>query len=211
MRILHGQHADPVLTACCVHIVTYKLAFRGLYNVQKVQRLRTLCAFLGTPDKTTAILRAPLEALRSHLNELHYPLQLILRGPYSKRIHFALELLWRALPAGDSDPANGLDDALATCHVGSSMSDTEQAEFAAAITDCENATVEICPPLRSKIRYPGLYMLFGILDAYQWLDNMTHEEILTIVDTAGLDRYQNRVEDVNYLTKRLLEYRRWQK
>ena len=72
-------------------------------------------------------------------------------------------------------------------------------------------TTEIRPPLRSKIRYPALYMLFGILDAYQWLDDMKHEEILNIVDAAGLDRYQNRVEDVNHLTKRLLEYRRWQR
>jgi hypothetical protein len=71
-------------------------------------------------------------------------------------------------------------------------------------------TREIGPPLRSRIRYPGLYMLFGILQAFQWLDDMTHEEILDLVDAARLDRYQNRVEDVNYLTKRLGEYRNWQ-
>jgi hypothetical protein len=69
---------------------------------------------------------------------------------------------------------------------------------------------EIESPFRSRIQYPGLYMLFGILQAFQWLDDMTHEEILDLVDEAGLDRYQSRVEDVNYLTKRLLEYRRWQ-
>lgn len=71
-------------------------------------------------------------------------------------------------------------------------------------------TREIGPPLRSRIRYPGLYMLFGILQSFQWLDDMTHEEILDLVDAARLDRYQNRVEDVNYLTKRLAEYRNWQ-
>lgn len=70
---------------------------------------------------------------------------------------------------------------------------------------------EMSPPLQSRIQYPGLYMLFGILEAFQWLDDMKHEEILDIVDAAGLDRYQNRVEDINYLTKRLSEYRRWQK
>lgn len=70
---------------------------------------------------------------------------------------------------------------------------------------------ETNPTLRGKIQYPGLYMLFGILEAFQWLSDLTHEEILDICDQAGLDRYQNRIEDVNYLTKRLIEYRRWQK
>lgn len=66
------------------------------------------------------------------------------------------------------------------------------------------------PTIQGKIRYPALYMLFGILDAYRWLNDLRHEEILDICDEAGLDRYQNRIEDVNYLTKRLGEYRRWQ-
>jgi hypothetical protein len=67
------------------------------------------------------------------------------------------------------------------------------------------------PPLRSKIRYPGLYMLFGILESIHWLDELEHLEILDICDGAGLDRYQSRIEDVNYLTKRLIEYRHWRK
>ena len=67
------------------------------------------------------------------------------------------------------------------------------------------------PPLRSKIRYPGLYMLFGILESIRWLDDLEHAEILDACDGAGLDRYQNRIEDVNYLTKRLSEYRIWKK
>lgn len=61
--------------------------------------------------------------------------------------------------------------------------------------------------VRTKIRYPALYILFGILDTYRWLDDLKHKEILNICDDAGLDRYQNRIEDVNYLTKRLTEYR----
>lgn len=65
-------------------------------------------------------------------------------------------------------------------------------------------------PLRGKIRYPALYMLFGILETYGWLDDLNHEEILDICDSAGLDRFQNRVEDVGYLTKRLIDYRKWQ-
>jgi len=65
--------------------------------------------------------------------------------------------------------------------------------------------------IRSSIRYPALYMLFGILDSYRWLDDLKHKEILNICDDAGLDLYQNRIEDVGYLTKRLIEYRKWQK
>lgn len=67
------------------------------------------------------------------------------------------------------------------------------------------------PTLRGPIKYPGLYMLFGILEAFQWLSDLKHKEILDICDGAGLDRYQNRIEDVGYLTQRLIEYRRWQK
>ncbi|CAG4884676.1 conserved protein of unknown function [Georgfuchsia toluolica] len=70
---------------------------------------------------------------------------------------------------------------------------------------------ECNPPLRGKIRYPALYMLFGILDSVRWLHDLKHEEILDLCDSAGLERYQNRIDDVNYLTKRLLEYSRWQK
>lgn len=66
--------------------------------------------------------------------------------------------------------------------------------------------------LNGKIRYPGLYMVFAMLDASGWLDcGFTHEQILDMCDEAGLDRYQNRIEDANYLTQRLREYRQWQK
>ncbi|MES2366790.1 MAG: hypothetical protein V4563_12990 [Pseudomonadota bacterium] len=67
------------------------------------------------------------------------------------------------------------------------------------------------PALRSKIRYPGLYMLFGMLESIRWLDELTHDELLDICDASGLDLYQNRIEDVSYLTKRLVEYRKWRK
>lgn len=70
---------------------------------------------------------------------------------------------------------------------------------------------EINPPLQGKIRYPGLYMMFGCLEATQWLDELLHKEILDFCDDAKLDRYQNRIEDVTFITKRLIEYRRWQK
>lgn len=68
------------------------------------------------------------------------------------------------------------------------------------------------PGAPGKIRYPGLYVVFAILDAAGWLDGgFNHEELLDICDEAGLDRYQNRIEDTNYLTKRLIEYRKTQK
>lgn len=70
---------------------------------------------------------------------------------------------------------------------------------------------EMNSPLKGKIQFPALYMVFGILEAFQWLDDLRHAEILDICDKAGLDRYQNRIEDVGYLTKRLIEYRKWQK
>lgn len=70
---------------------------------------------------------------------------------------------------------------------------------------------EANPSLRGKIRYPALYMLFGALEAVQWLGDLKHEELLDLCESAGLDRFQNRIEDVNYVTKRLLEYQRWKK
>lgn len=67
------------------------------------------------------------------------------------------------------------------------------------------------PTLKGKIRYPALYMVFSLLESLSWLDDLTHQEILDICDRANLDRFQNRIEDVNYVTKRLREYRRFQK
>ena len=67
------------------------------------------------------------------------------------------------------------------------------------------------PPLRGKIRYPGLYMVFGNLESIGWLDDLRHDEILDLCEGAGLDLYQNRIEEVNFVTKRLGEYRIWRK
>ena len=67
------------------------------------------------------------------------------------------------------------------------------------------------PNLKGPIRYPALFFLFGVLESLQWLDDLKHEEILDLCDEMGLDRFQNRIEDVNYLTKRLKDYRRFQK
>jgi len=66
------------------------------------------------------------------------------------------------------------------------------------------------PPLQSKIRFPLLYLLFSMLDGMNLLDDLTGEELLDICDDAGLDRWQNRIDDVGYLNKRKAEYRRFQ-
>lgn len=73
------------------------------------------------------------------------------------------------------------------------------------------ATNQTSPNLIGKIRYPGLYIVFAMLDALKWLDDLTANEILDICDAAGLDRWQNRIEDTNSVTKQLLRYRRYQK
>ena len=73
------------------------------------------------------------------------------------------------------------------------------------------ARPQTTPGLIGKISYPGLYIVFAMLESIGWLDGLKHKEILDICDRAGLDRYQNRIEDVGYLTKRLAEYRRYQK
>ena len=67
------------------------------------------------------------------------------------------------------------------------------------------------PGARGKIRYPGLWMVFAMLDTLGWLDSLQHDELLDICDEAGLHRFQNRIEDVGYLRKRLYHYRRTQK
>lgn len=76
---------------------------------------------------------------------------------------------------------------------------------------CDIAYRERNPTFRGKIRYPALYIVFALLETVNWLNDLKHEEILDICDQAGLDRYQSRIEDVVYLTKRLNDYRRYQK
>lgn len=73
------------------------------------------------------------------------------------------------------------------------------------------ASREGTPILSGQIQYPGLYMVFGILESFQWLDSLKANEILDICIKAGLDQHQNRIDDVNYLRQKLNEYRKWQK
>lgn len=68
------------------------------------------------------------------------------------------------------------------------------------------------PTARGKIRYPGLWTVFAMLDTLGWLDSsLTAEEILDICDEAGLHRFENRIEDPLALSKRIRAYRQMQK
>lgn len=68
------------------------------------------------------------------------------------------------------------------------------------------------PPFRSKIRHKTLWLTFAILDECGYLDgSLKHREILDICEEAGVGGSQNGIEDVGYLSKRLREYREFQK
>lgn len=73
------------------------------------------------------------------------------------------------------------------------------------------SSAQVRPQVNSKIDYPALYLLFAVLDSFGGLEKFSAPEILDMCDEARLDRYQNRIEDENYLIKRRLEYRKKQK
>lgn len=57
-------------------------------------------------------------------------------------------------------------------------------------------------PLTNKIRFPGLYFLLSLLDGFGILGKLTNPQILYLCDHAKLDRWENRIEDAGYLSKR---------
>lgn len=68
------------------------------------------------------------------------------------------------------------------------------------------------PLFRSRIRYKTLWLTLAVLDESGLLDgSLKHREILDICEEAGVGGYENRIEDVGYLSKRLNEYREFQK
>lgn len=68
-----------------------------------------------------------------------------------------------------------------------------------------------CPPYKGKIRHKALYLAFAYLDQAGLLDTMKHGEILDLCIDAGLDAHANRIDDVKNLSKRLAEYRAFQR
>lgn len=68
------------------------------------------------------------------------------------------------------------------------------------------------PLLRGRIRYRTLWLTLAVMDESGYLDgSLKHREILDICNEAGVGGYKNRIEDVGYLSKRLREYREFQK
>lgn len=67
------------------------------------------------------------------------------------------------------------------------------------------------PVTKGRVQLTGVFIAFSMLQSLQWLDDLKHREILDICDAAGLDRWQNRIEDENAITKALIKYRRYQK
>lgn len=67
------------------------------------------------------------------------------------------------------------------------------------------------PPYRGKLRHKALYLAFSLLDQLGALDEMKHSELLDLCNEAGLDDHANRIEDVKNLSKRLAEYRKFQR
>jgi hypothetical protein len=66
-------------------------------------------------------------------------------------------------------------------------------------------------PYVGKIRHKTLWLSFSLLDQSGWLDSLPHREILDMLDEAGVGGNENRIQDVKYLSKRIAEYRRFQK
>lgn len=67
-----------------------------------------------------------------------------------------------------------------------------------------------CAPYKGKVRHKSLWMGFAFLDMCGLLHTLKHREMLDLFDEAGIGGYDNRIEDVKYLTKRYTEYRAFQ-
>jgi hypothetical protein len=66
-------------------------------------------------------------------------------------------------------------------------------------------------PYRGKIRHKTLWLTFAILDQVGLLNKLPHPELLKICDEAGVGGYKNRISDVKNLSKRLAEFREFQR
>lgn len=67
-----------------------------------------------------------------------------------------------------------------------------------------------CAPYKGKVRHKSLWMGFAFLDMCGHLHTLKHREMLDLFDEAGIGGYDNRIEDVKYLTKRYGEYCQFQ-
>lgn len=66
-------------------------------------------------------------------------------------------------------------------------------------------------PYRGKIRHKTLWLTFSMLDLAGHLNELRHSEILEICDEVGVGGWENRIQEVKHLSKRINEYREFQK
>lgn len=66
-------------------------------------------------------------------------------------------------------------------------------------------------PYHGKIRHKTLWLTFSILDLTGHLNDLKHSEILEICDEVGVGGWENRIQEVKHLSKRIGEYREFQK
>jgi hypothetical protein len=65
-------------------------------------------------------------------------------------------------------------------------------------------------PYRGKIRHKTLWLTFSFLELTGHLNELKHREILEICDEVGVGGWDNRIQEVKHLTRRLDEYRKFQ-
>ena len=70
---------------------------------------------------------------------------------------------------------------------------------------------QAAPVSQGRIRLPGVFVVFSLLESMGWLNDFRHREILDICDAAKLDRFHSRIEDETALGKCLGKYRAYQK
>lgn len=67
-----------------------------------------------------------------------------------------------------------------------------------------------CAPYAGKVRHKSLWMSLAFLDMCGHLDTLKRREMLDVLDEAGVGGYENRIADVKYLDKRIVEYKSMQ-
>lgn len=66
-------------------------------------------------------------------------------------------------------------------------------------------------PYHGKIRHKTLWLTLSMLDLTGHLNELKHSEILEICDEVGVGGWENRIQEVKHLSKRIGEYREFQK
>lgn len=67
------------------------------------------------------------------------------------------------------------------------------------------------PPLKGRIKFPVLYIVFGLLESLDWLEDSTRSDIVGLCDDLCPDRRNAGLGDEGYVARRLREYRRYQR